>query len=83
MGSDAEHLFTCRLAIHMSSLENIFIQVFCPFFKLDCFLDIDYMSSFYMFHDSTLLVALFEDIFSPSAGSLFIKKKKFMYSFAV
>ena len=36
-----------------------------------------------MFHDSTLLVALFEDIFSPSAGSLFIFKKNFMYSFAV
>ena len=35
-GSHVEHLFICLLAICMSSLEKLSIQVLCPFFKLDC-----------------------------------------------
>jgi len=38
---------------------------------------LSYKSYLYSFHDSTLLVALFEDSLSPSLGSLFIFFKKF------
>ena len=30
---DDEHLFTCLLAIYMSSLEKMSIQVLCPFYS--------------------------------------------------
>ena len=42
MVSDVEHLFVCLLAIWMSSMEKIPIQVLCSFLKLDDDDDNDY-----------------------------------------
>jgi len=61
-------LTTCK-----SSLEKC-LFVFSAYLLAGLFVSLilSYMSYFYIFHDSILLVTLFEDTFSPSVGSLSI-----------
>ena len=77
-------IFHVLLATCKSSLEKR-LFVFSAYFLAGLFVSLilSYMSYFYIFHDSTLLVTLFEDTFSPSVGSLSIKKFFLLFFFAV
>ena len=72
-----EHLFLCLLAICVFFGE-MSIKVFCPFFDWIVFWLLSYMSCLYIL--LPLMVASFANIFSQSAGWLFIL---FMFSFTV
>ena len=68
MISGIKHLFMCLLAIRMSSLKKMSIQVglFVLFFDIVC------MSSLYFLDINPLSVTLFANIISYSVGGLFI-----------
>ena len=66
-----KHLFMYLLAICMSSWWKMSIWIFCPFFKLDCFLLWNYMSSPYILDINPLSDIWFASIFSYSGGCLF------------
>ena len=78
--SNVKHIFTCFLAIYISSLETC--QRSSAHFsnKLFLFLILSCMSSLYILDIKPLSVALFANIFSHSVGCLFIL---FMVYFAV
>ena len=80
MINDVEHLCRCILAICLSSLKNIYIQVIYPVFQLSCFLILTCMSYFYtwiltpfsIFFIFKTRLASFLNIFFHSVAGLFI-----------
>ena len=65
--NNVEHLFMGLLAICISSLEKISIQILCPFFTwLFCFLMLNRLSSFCILDTSLLSDISFENTFSRS-----------------
>ena len=74
--------FMCLLAICMSSLEKMSIQIFCPFFKLVFFFFwiLSCVSCLYILDTNSSSTISFTNIFSHSVDCLFIL---FMVSFAV
>uniref|UniRef100_A0A8D2CAZ2 Uncharacterized protein n=1 Tax=Sus scrofa TaxID=9823 RepID=A0A8D2CAZ2_PIG len=78
---DVEHFFMCLLAICISSLEKMSIQVFCPFSHwVVGFFAVSCISCLYILEIRPLSVASFETIFSHSVNCLFVF---FLVSFAV
>ena len=70
--SDVEHLFTCLLAICMSSLRNSCLGLW-PIFLIGLFivLELSFRNCLYIFEVNSLSVASFAIIFSHSEGCLF------------
>ena len=70
MNSEVEHLFTYQLAICVSSLEKIYIQVLCPF--LIRFFILNYVSFQCILDINPLSNVSFANTFSHSVGYLFL-----------
>ena len=79
MINDVEHLFTCLLAICMSSLKKMFIQFFCLLLNWAFKKILSWMSYLYVLDINSLLVITFANIFSHLVGCLSILS---MISFA-